>query len=207
MMDPLPNSPIAPGRTAVVVPSVQRTAAIAATRTAIITTAGLARNTADCSSASVAASGAAGTPMARSQAATPMAKALIVATAPPPVRAGPVEIDAGSGRPPSPRRQLPQDLDRLGGLGPPGVVRVGVHRSDDAVAIDHEPSGDGQSPRAVPVAGRQVDAEIRVDLLEILGQREDQPALLGHPVAEVAEHLVAHGLGLVSLTPRARHLG
>jgi hypothetical protein len=57
MMDPLPSSPIAPGRTVALAPEPQRTVAVAPIFTAIMTTAGLARKTADWSSASVAASG------------------------------------------------------------------------------------------------------------------------------------------------------
>ena len=79
MMDPLPSSPIDPGRTTAVAPSLQRTVAVAPMRTAIMTTAGLARKTADWSSASVAASDAAGTPAARSQASagTTRARAIV----------------------------------------------------------------------------------------------------------------------------------
>ena len=50
-------------------------------------------------------------------------------------------------------------------------------------------------------------AAVVKDLPKILGQAEDQPILLGHPVAEIAEHLVAHGRGLVRLAPGARDLG
>ena len=68
MMDPLPSSPIDPGWTTAVAPSLQRTVAVAPIRTMIMTTAGLARKTADWSSDSVAASGAEGAEAARTQA-------------------------------------------------------------------------------------------------------------------------------------------
>src|SRR5713101_6145177 len=75
MMAPLPSSPIAPGRIATVAPLPQRTVAVAPIRTAIITTAGLARKTADWSSDSVAASAAAGNLAARRPAAIPTSSA------------------------------------------------------------------------------------------------------------------------------------
>src|SRR5712664_966408 len=74
MMDPLPSSPIDPGWTAAVAPSLQRTVAVAPIRTMIMTTAGLARKTADWSSDSVAASDAEGTEAARKQASTPITR-------------------------------------------------------------------------------------------------------------------------------------
>src|SRR5689334_1353949 len=60
MTDPLPSSPIVPGRTTTGGPLLHLTVAVAPMRTAIMTTAGLARNTADWSSASVAAAETAG---------------------------------------------------------------------------------------------------------------------------------------------------
>src|ERR1700730_8741366 len=70
MMDPLPSSPIDPGRATALAPSLQRTVAVAPIRTTIMTTAGLARKTADWSSDSVAASGAGGAEAARKQGST-----------------------------------------------------------------------------------------------------------------------------------------
>ena len=67
-----------PGRTTAVGPLLQRTVAVAPMRTAIMTTAGLARNTADCSSASVAASNADGRPAARRQAIAPITHMLAI---------------------------------------------------------------------------------------------------------------------------------
>src|SRR5262245_60153774 len=78
MMEPLPSSPIDPGRTTTVAPSLQRTVAVAPMRTAIMTTAGLARKTADWSSVSVAASDAAGTPTVRSHAIAATTRALAI---------------------------------------------------------------------------------------------------------------------------------
>ena len=71
-MEPLPSSPIDPGWTTAVDPSLQRTVAVAPMRTMIMTTAGLARKTADWSSDSVAASDTGGTVAARTQARTAM---------------------------------------------------------------------------------------------------------------------------------------
>src|SRR2546425_4554606 len=65
MMEPLPSSPIDPGWTTAVDPSLQRTVAVAPIRTMIMTTAGLARKTADWSSASVAESDTDGRPAIR----------------------------------------------------------------------------------------------------------------------------------------------
>src|SRR5882724_4706527 len=70
-MEPLPSSLIAPGRTIVPSPDPQRTVEVALMRTATMTTAGLARKTADCSSASVAASDSSGWPAVSSHAARP----------------------------------------------------------------------------------------------------------------------------------------
>src|ERR1700682_5931105 len=78
MMDPLPSSPIDPGRTTAVAPSPQRTVAVAPIRTMIMTTAGLARKTADWSSDSVAASDAGGTAAARKPVSTPITRARAV---------------------------------------------------------------------------------------------------------------------------------
>ena len=69
-MEPLPSSPIDPGWTTAVDPSLQRTVAVAPMRTMIMTTAGLARKTADWSSDSVAASDTGGTLAARRPAST-----------------------------------------------------------------------------------------------------------------------------------------
>ena len=63
---------------AALAPEPQRTVAVAPIFTAIMTTAGLARKTADWSSASVAASGDAGYPTARSHAAVPNSRTLTV---------------------------------------------------------------------------------------------------------------------------------
>ena len=70
MMEPLPSSPIDPGWTTAVDPSLHRTVAVAPMRTMIMTTAGLARKTADWSSDSVAASDTGGTVDTRRQAST-----------------------------------------------------------------------------------------------------------------------------------------
>jgi len=67
-----------PGRTTAGGPLLQRTVAVAPMRTAIMTTAGLARNTADWSSTSVAALDAAGRPAARMQAIAPTIRALAI---------------------------------------------------------------------------------------------------------------------------------
>src|SRR6266849_2436857 len=71
MMEPLPSSPIAPASTTTPGPDPHWTVAVAPMRTAIMTTAGLARNTADWSSASVAAPDSTGPPPARSPTAAP----------------------------------------------------------------------------------------------------------------------------------------
>jgi hypothetical protein len=71
-------------------------------------------------------------------------------------------------------------------LGSPGVVGVGIHGPDDALAVDHEPGGDGQAPGAVAIAFGQVDTELEIDLSQVIGQGEHQPVLLRHAVAEVA---------------------
>src|SRR4026209_3046850 len=84
MMAPLPSSPIVPGRTTVAVPPLHRTAALAPMRTATMTTAGLARNTADWSSASVAASDGATRPAARTYAIAPRIIALALVLMGPP---------------------------------------------------------------------------------------------------------------------------
>ena len=84
MMDPLPSSPIDPGWTTAVAPSLQRTVAVAPIRTMIMTTAGLARKTADWSSDSLAASGAEGAEAARTQARTPITRARAVVEIVPP---------------------------------------------------------------------------------------------------------------------------
>jgi hypothetical protein len=57
---------------------------------------------------------------------------------------------------------LPEDLDRVRRLGPPGVVGIGVHGPDDTLAVDHEAGRDGQAPGAVTIALGQVDAELQV---------------------------------------------
>src|SRR5690349_17645364 len=67
MTDPLPSSPIVPGRTTTGGPLLHLTVAVAPMRTATMTTAGLARNTADWSSASVAAAETAGRLVTRRQ--------------------------------------------------------------------------------------------------------------------------------------------
>src|SRR5260370_2749504 len=100
---------------------------------------------------------------------------------------------------PSPGPQAAQYLHRLRGLGPPGVVRIGVDGADGPFPVDHEARRDGQAPGAVPVALRQVDGELRVDRLQILGQGKDQPVLLGHAIAEIAQHLVGHGRRILRL--------
>ena len=76
MMDPLPSSPIAPGVTAALAPEPQRTVAVAPIFTAIMTTAGLARKTADWSSASDAASARAANPAITSHATIPITSML-----------------------------------------------------------------------------------------------------------------------------------
>src|SRR5690242_6860050 len=83
MMDPLSSSLMVPGRTIAGGPVLQRTVAVAPMRTAIMTTAGLARNTADCSSDSVAVLATAGRPAAsrsaaRKQAIAPAIHALAI---------------------------------------------------------------------------------------------------------------------------------
>src|SRR5882672_682976 len=85
MMDPLASSPIDPGWTTADAPSLQRTVAVAPIRTMIMTTAGLARKTADWSSDSVAASDAEGAEAARKQASTPIAKTRAVVEIGPPL--------------------------------------------------------------------------------------------------------------------------
>src|ERR1700730_6825422 len=85
MMDPLPSSPIEPGWTTAVAPSLQRTVAVAAIRTMTMTTAGLARNTADWSSDSVAASDAEGTETAGKQVSTAITRARAVVEIGPPL--------------------------------------------------------------------------------------------------------------------------
>jgi hypothetical protein len=52
--------------------------------------------------------------------------------------------------------QLPEDVDRVRRLGPPGVVGVSIHGPDEAFTVDHEPSRDGQAPGAVVIASGQV---------------------------------------------------
>src|SRR5213593_4806578 len=78
MMEPLPSSPIDPGWMTAVDPSLQRTVAVAPMRTMIITTAGLARKTADWSSDSVAASDTDGKMAARRQASPAITRARAV---------------------------------------------------------------------------------------------------------------------------------
>src|SRR5215510_10892575 len=110
-------------------------------------------------------------------------------------------IDAPSGW-----TQLLEDFHRVGRLRPARVVRVGVGRADDAPWIDDEASRDGEPPRAVTVALSEVDAELRVDLAQIVGQGEDQAVGFGNAIAEVAQHLEGECLGLLGLARRPRDL-
>src|SRR6266508_2371360 len=104
------------------------------------------------------------------------------------------------------RAQASEDLHRPGRFRPPRVVGIGVDRADHALAIDHESGRDGQPPGPVTVAARQVDAELEVDLAQVVGQREDQAVRLGHPVAEVTQQLERQRLRLLGLAGRARDL-
>src|SRR5712692_11545064 len=100
-----------------------------------------------------------------------------------------------------------EDLHGPGWLRPPRIVRVGVDRADAALAINHEPGRDGQPPGAVTVATGQIDAELEVDLAEVVGEREDQAVLFGDLIAGVTQHLVCKRLRLLGLAWRALPLG
>ena len=65
--------------------------------------------------------------------------------------------------------ELSQDVDRVRRLGSPGVIGVGIDGPDDALTVDHEPSGDGQAPGSVAIAPGQVDAELEIDLAQVIG--------------------------------------
>src|SRR5262245_55875285 len=110
-------------------------------------------------------------------------------------------IVAASGPP-----KLLEDLHRVGRFRAARVVGIGVNRPDDAPAIDHEPGRNRESPGAVTVALCQVDAELRVDRPQVIGQGEDQPVRFGDAIAQIAEHLEGECLELLSFARRPRHL-
>src|SRR3984893_10026376 len=182
MMDPLPSSPIEPGWTTAVAPSLQRTVAVAPIRTMTMTTAGLARKTADWSSDSVAASDAEGTEAARKQATKAITRARAAVEIVP-------SLDLS--------RRLPRSIPLLGleplprGVGVderlllaedlvlPGVVRAPF------VGRDHRGGGDRRLDEKVQP--QRQDLALHVEVVRPAG---------GITQGEIAEDETGHTAGL-----------
>jgi len=70
-----------------------------------------------------------------------------------------------------------QRLDIVNGLlrfGAALVIRIDIGRTNDAAAVDHEPSRHRQGPAGLAVAYREVIAKAEINRLQIIGQFESQ---------------------------------
>jgi hypothetical protein len=70
-----------------------------------------------------------------------------------------------------------QRLDIVDGLlrfGASLVIRIDIGRTNDAAAVDHEPSRHRQGPADLAVAYREVIAKAEISRLQIIGQFEPQ---------------------------------
>lgn len=102
--------------------------------------------------------------------------------------------------------QRSEHLERTGGLRSPGVVGICVGLSDHALPVHDESRRNRKRPCRIAIGLGEVDAELRIHLPQILGQRIDETVLRGDGVATVAEQRERQRLLIVTLPGQLLHL-
>ena len=71
-----------------------------------------------------------------------------------------------------------QNLQRVRRLRSCGVVRIEIRCPDHAIGADHKPRRDRQFPFVVSVELIKIDAELAVDLFQVVGKAMLEPQLV-----------------------------
>ena len=76
-----------------------------------------------------------------------------------------------------------------------------------SLSTDHEAGRHRQRPRVIPVRLGQVDAELQIDLPEVIGQWVHDPELAGDAIPLIVQHVEANLLRGLAVARRRIDLG
>jgi hypothetical protein len=92
------------------------------------------------------------------------------------------------------RNGLLERLDGVRRVRPDGIVRMDLCISNHLDLINDLPARHGQGPGTITVMFLKIDAKLRVDLLQVFREFENQAIFLGHAIARVTQKLHAKPL-------------
>ena len=99
-----------------------------------------------------------------------------------------------------------QDSNDLLRLGSDRVIRIHFRVSDDPGPVNNESARHGKCPGIIPVVFTQINAELKINLFEILGKSMNQAISFGHTVSRIAEKVEGQIFFLDQLTIKFRLL-